>query len=359
MKKAVLFLQIVFVVVFVAGLLTVSAKRPRILVVHSEGAHTERTDNINEGVDRIFRKHANLHVCNVYMDVNRSARKEQLECAAQEVRDVMSFFQPNLVVLVDDIAQRYVGKGMALLQKTPLVFAGVKGDIADYGYERQGAKVTGVLERIPLPEVKRALKYFHRGVPAKKVELYVLGDTSFSSKSDVQFLKKFSWGPYQVKKVYLMRSFAEWQKTIELLNAKKNAIILLLDYSGVQGAKGNVSSSQMMAWLLHKSKLPILGTNSGSVSEGCGLAIGASAVEQGELAALQALQVIRGTHQPKDIPIARNSLFLAYINKKVLDRYKVRLPYVYTSLARLGNHCYNFFPSYGVAGLEATTQGVI
>ena len=230
MKKFIIFLQFSFILLFVASVLYLSVSRPRVLIVHSYSKSYGWTCDVQKGIKRILKKYPQLYVRVLYMDGKKGLDEAHWKRAARSAKEVVRSLKPHVVILVDDIAQKYVGKDLCHNPDISIVFAGVNAAIAEYGYDQPNANVTGILERAPLDQLKQSLQFFQKDIPAEKMEVYLIGDKSDSVLHDVSLWSGFDWSPFKIKGVLLSSTYREWKEAIQTINQKKNAIALVLNY---------------------------------------------------------------------------------------------------------------------------------
>jgi ABC-type uncharacterized transport system substrate-binding protein len=131
------------------------AKRKRVLVLHSYHPEFVWVQDVNKGIvqgllEERFEEGKNLNLEYFYMDTKRkSDEKWKLEVAGQAKARIATL-KPDVVIAVDDNAQKYVVKDLAN-GGPPFVFLGVNANPMDYGYlrslEAPGGQVTGSIER--------------------------------------------------------------------------------------------------------------------------------------------------------------------------------------------------------------------
>jgi len=149
---------------------SVSAPR-RILFVHSYHQGYPWTDGILAG----FVKTLDLHqqhepnfwdadgfvLQTFYMDTKRNTTEESMKASANQARELIESWQPDIVITSDDNAVRYLVVPILEHSSLPFIFCGVNWNASEYNLP--SSRVTGIIEAQPIDQILSTLQPFARG----------------------------------------------------------------------------------------------------------------------------------------------------------------------------------------------------
>lgn len=337
--KANRLLALVFLVAFALLVAWHNNARPRVLVLHSYATDYSWTRDIDLGLKRVFAAHGDWAVRWHYMDLKRHPWPSFREAAGQRARRAIDNWQPDIVIAIDDDAQRYAAKHYVGRTDLRIVFAGINGDVEPYGYGDAG-NVTGILERKPLAAIRDALRQSSLG--ARPLRLRHLGDQSRSVAEDDKLLQAFDWAPYRLLPSRLVGSFPEWQAAVRAAQGEVDALLLSNYRQLARSAddKTLVPPEEVVRWTEANTQLPLIGMNGFYVEDGGMLAIGTSGYEQGEAAARYAERLLTGA-AAADLPVSASRQYVVFMRASAMAAHGLELPDVYEAFARGLNHYFD------------------
>lgn len=319
--------------------------KPRIMIVHSYNSDYSWVKEINVGVDRFYDAHPDVTLRWHYMDLKNHGDENFMRTAATIANTTIDRWQPDVLIIFDDIAQKLVGMRYLDNPAIKIVYGGVNGKSADYRYDKAG-NVTGILERKPLPAAEDTITMLWRasgGDPTKKPRTLLIGDDSFSFTVGLSGYEapEYSWKQIDWKKPITAATFDDWKQ--EVLRAPGSADILLVsDYRQLRVSKEGkdfVKPGEVMKWTEANAKIPVLGMAAAITEDGGAISIATSGYEQGHVAAEMAYAITKG-RAPKDIPVKSTEQYLVGIRQSALERRGIVPPSIYEAFARATN---NFF----------------
>lgn len=339
-------LQLLFVCGLFGCIIYFSVTRPRVLVVQSYDLDYSWTVDVEKAIKRVFKKHTDILVHYTYMNTKKNRAPEQMVKSGMVVDGLVDKVHPNVLVLVDDNAQKFVGMRYRHRKDIAVVFAGVNAAVDAYGYDEKGVNVTGILERIPLEQTKHVLQFFQKNnMPLK---IFILGDISTTVTHDAEKAAAFNWAPHRVVETRLCKTFSEWKKAVHDWSKEENAVILITNYQLLMYDPGQEKEFEkvgdIMAWTSLNSGIPTIGNNGFVVKDGGGFAVATSPYEQGEVAAEKAVSIAKYKKSAKTLPIESTNLFMIYMNGAVLKKHDVHIPHVYKAFAKVTNSYYDRLP---------------
>jgi ABC-type uncharacterized transport system substrate-binding protein len=335
-------LRLILIIVFMAGTLAVTVTynhyKPRVLVLHSYDLGYPWTREATQGVKRVLEQHPDYDIRWFYMDTKRHPWTEYKENSGLSARLAIDRWKPRVIVAIDDDAQEYVTKHYVNHPRIRIVFSGVNGEADDYGFV-SADNVTGIFERKDLRALKEALQVFHwKRTASGPLRLVHIGDNSSSVGHDDHYMREFDWTPLVRLPSRLVGNFDEWKNAV-LLVQEQTDFIVTTNYRKITRSASDrslVPPSEVVAWTLANSRVPVVGTNGFFVEDGGEVAIGTSPFEQGEVAAHMAVKLIQGTSS-KDIPYASTQQFVVYMRSAKLLQRGMHLPPLYEAFARAVN----------------------
>lgn len=194
----------------------------------------------------------------LWMDTKRKNSKEDYAKMTAAITEEAKKFQPDLILLGDDDAARYIGNQF-LDTKTPIVFWGVNNTPLKYGLvasmEKPGHNVTGVFQP---GNKKESLELLVKLVPRAKT-FAVVSDATSAGRNHVkaiEFLAHEGSLPLRLVDTIATNNFEEWKtKILEL--QKKVDTFFVTQYSGLIDEKGAyVSAETGAAWYLTHVTIP-------------------------------------------------------------------------------------------------------
>ena len=332
----------VFIIGALVAFIAVNTSKPRVLILHSYDTEYIWVRDINTALNRtlgnkpyILRWH--------YMDTKRNPDDAFKQRSGVLARRIIDDWRPDILIAVDDDAQRYAAKFYINDPRMKIVFAGINGKIEPYGYDKAN-NVTGILERKQWRGVKNLIMESVRPrVPAERpVKIAYIGDQSGSVKEDTRFLEQFDWKPFILHRSKLVKTFDEWKAEAKRANAEAD-VLLTTNYRRIQVSaddpKKFVAPEEIVKWTEdNTSQIPVIGTNGFYVEDGGMMAIATSPFEQGRVAAEMAIAILEQKADPKSLPVQATQQFIAYMRADRMAQNNFVVPQVYESFSRAMNN---------------------
>jgi ABC-type uncharacterized transport system substrate-binding protein len=258
----------------------------RVLVVHSYHMGYEWTAGVTRGLRRSLPGQS-VQIETVYLDSKRRPEPAEVQAHATAVLESIHQWQPDVVILVDDNAQRYVGQPLLGEGGPPIVFCGVNGEIADYGYKNQ-ATVTGVLER---PHAHEALAFLQLQCPDVE-RVAILTDASPTSRGALKHMQS-QLSPEAIASIATPVTLSEWKEAVAKAQHEADALYVYTHHV-VRGDNGEVVvPREVMRQTVAASDIPVMAAFSFSIDDGALCGVVESSIEQGELAGSMARQILK------------------------------------------------------------------
>jgi ABC-type uncharacterized transport system substrate-binding protein len=315
------------------------AKRKRVLVLHSYHPEFVWVQDVNKGIvqgllEERFEEGKNLNLEYFYMDTKRkSDEKWKLEVAGQAKARIATL-KPDVVIAVDDNAQKYVVKDLAN-GGPPFVFLGVNANPMDYGYlrslEAPGGQVTGSIER---ERFEQSLALLRKLIP-EVTNLAVLCDDGPTGKPIVaRIQQKAPLLGVNIVATKQTGSFHEWQRFVRQVQNQADALLVILYHTLKDDAGKSIHENRVLSWTINNNQLPDLGFWSWAVEGGLLCSEAISGYQQGHYAATVAAYVLMGQSAgefPVDKP-QRGEICINLARAKMLG---IEIPYELARTATL------------------------
>lgn len=319
--------------------------KPRILIVHSYLDDYSWVREINTGIKRFIGDREDVTVRYHYMDLKNHGDEAFKRTSAEITRRTIDRWQPDILILFDDVAQKLVGVNYIDKPGMSIVYGGMNGTEADYGYDK-AANVTGILERKPLKAVEDTVMMMWQasgGDPEQKPSVLLVGDASFSFNAGLTAYEppqytfnQVEWLPPEGADVW-----EDYQKLVQRIHMKAD-ILFVSDWrmiKKVRDGKEFVPPKEVMKWTEENCRIPILSLVSVGTEDGGGLAVAASGYEQGEEAARMAYAIAKGK-PASEIPNKSTEQFLISLRKSAIEKRHLKVPAIYEAFARATDNFY-------------------
>lgn len=339
-KKLKNWLVIVFLLLVVLLLFWFKSSQPRVLVIQSYDTDYMWTRDVDAGLKRVFDGNLHYKVQWHYMNTKRQPDADFKRRAGVLAAREVGRFRPDLIIAVDDDAQKFAVKEYAGDPEVAIVFAGINGSVEPYGY-LGASNVTGIFERKPLHSLRDTLAELRdRDGNTIGRRIVHLGDRSGSVMEDSKEIEAADWSPFRLVGSIHAGTFDEWKRAVARASAEGD-LILVSNYQSVlraEGGKESVPPAEIVAWTEENSRVPVIGLGGFLVEDGGMLAIGASGFEQGDVIARMTNAILDKGMSPGDIPHAMPRQYLVYMRQAAMEKRGLKLPDIYEAFSRASNN---------------------
>ncbi len=279
--------------------------KKKILFVDSYHEGYAWSDGIVKGVKRIVRNKYDLKI--IRMDTKRNTDEEFKVAAAQKAKKVIDDWKPDVVIVADDNASKYLIEPNYKDKELPIVFCGLNWDEKVYGFPCRN--ITGMVEvSLFVPLLKELQK--HAG--GKRIGH--LGPDITTARKEAENIKK----AFKVEMTeYYAKDYDDWKKGFLELQGECDMIIIASD-----GGLYDDHKAESIKFFAAKTKVPT-GSFYDFTAPYALVSYAKLAGEQGEWAAGAAVKILEGT-SPKDIPVVRNKRGKLYVNLPIAKTLGVR-----------------------------------
>ena len=228
-----------------------------------------------------------------FMDTKRNPSQEYIESKAAALLDSIKDANPDLLVVSDDNAVKYLVQPHLQDLDLPVVFCGVNWSANQYGLS--GNNITGILELLPVEEAMATIKSYYPSMQS----LLVLNENTTTSRKTKPILDTLLNGIGIEVTQALVDDFESWKAAFEEGNRSHDII-----YLQTQGAIKGWDHDEALSFIEQHIKVPLVTCEDHMMPYSI---FGMTQVsgEQGTWAAETAKKILQGT-PPSEIPVSRN-----------------------------------------------------
>ncbi|WP_448871463.1 ABC transporter substrate-binding protein [Desulfobulbus propionicus] len=298
------------------------AQSDKILVVHSyhEGQKehvVEMTRGIEEALQGVDCRLRFFH-----MDTKRHTDEQWKRAAGEKAKTILAAYRPEVVIAMDDNAQKYFAKDYAGRQGPPwFVFSGVNKEPQEYGYP--AANVTGVLER---PNVGESIQLLLKVQPQVK-NILIMADKSETTDPLIAYCKTLHL-PVTVVAYEQPLTLAEWTGALDRYRGRIDAVGLYvlrtINRSATDSTK--VPEQELVRLLNERYRLPTVGFFDSAAESGVLCGVSVSMREQGVAAGRIAKEILAGK-RPKDFQMRPTEQGRIQLNLRTAEFLGIQIPY--------------------------------
>ncbi len=157
------------------------------------------------------------------MDTKRHQGDAFAKAAGEKAKAEIEAFKPDVVIVTDDTAVKFLLQPFYKNASVPFVFAGVNWDATKYGLPYRNT--TGMLEVAPVKALVTALRGYAKGDRVG----YMTVDSE-TERIEVPFYEKAIGKPFA--KVHYAKSFAQWKDEFKKMQGEVD-IVMMGNYAGL------------------------------------------------------------------------------------------------------------------------------
>lgn len=295
-------------------------KEKKIVYINSYHQGLYWSDRIEDSIKQtLFKSNLSINLKTFYMDTkNIKSVLEHIEMALK-AKELIDSFKPDVVILSDDNALKYIYEPYYYNSKIPFVFCGINGSSSKYDL---GKNITGMEEVQLVSQLINNLKQFANNETIG----YLKGD-SLSSHEELKFFKEKLGVKIDAR---FVNNVDEW-KTNFIDLQKKVGILLIGNGGAVKNWKDY--EDELKVFVHNNIEIPI-GTWDLDVSNLAVLSLITKPEEQGNWSANVALRILNG-EKVSDISIIHNKETTIIINTTLAKKLNTVFPFDFIDNAEL------------------------
>jgi ABC-type uncharacterized transport system substrate-binding protein len=242
-----------------------------------------------------------------FMDTKRNPSEEFIKGRAAELLDSIRFEKPDLLIVSDDNAVKYLVVPNFRDNPIPIVFCGVNWTAEQY--DLSGCNITGILELLPVDELLQTLKPYYPSMH----NLLVLNENTTTSRKTKPLLDTLLSRMGISVTQELVDDFESWKSVFEDANQTYDII-----YLQTRGAIKGWDHDEALRIIDRHIKVPLV-TCEDFMMPYAVFGLTQVSKEQGIWAAETTKKILKGT-RPSDIPVSRNQMSNVWINSRLAEK---------------------------------------
>jgi len=297
-------------------------EKKKIVYVNSYHRGFPPSDDITSGVYETLPADS-FEIISYFMDSKRNPSQEYIRDRAAELLDSINIENPDLLIISDDNAVKYLVEPNFQESSIPIVFCGVNWTSSQY---ELSDNVTGVLEILPVAELLSTMRIYYPSMQ----KLLVLNENTTTSRKTKPLLDTIGVAAGVSVTQELVNDFENWKAVFKEANDTYDII-----YLQTRGAIKNWDHDDALAHIDQYIKIPLLTCESFMMPYAV-LGVTQFSKEQGVLAAQKAKKILSGC-SPADIPVSRNRESMVWFNTRLAEKIQFQPGEDLLSKARIVN----------------------
>lgn len=281
-------------------------KKHKIVYINSYHQGFPPSDLITHGVMKGLPADS-FEVFSYFMDTKRNPSDAFIRERAEDLLDSIREMNPDILIVSDDNAMKYLVVPNFQDDPLPIVFCGVNWSVDQYNIS--DCNITGVLEILPVAELLQSLKPYY---PEMK-KLLVLNENTTTSRKTKPILDTLLANLGLEVSQELVDDFVSWEWAFREANETYDII-----YLQTRGAITGWDHDECLKHMDQFLSIPVV-TCEEFMMPYAVFGLTQLSEEQGMKAAEKAKAILKGAN-PADIPITRNRLSKAWINSRWAEK---------------------------------------
>ena len=284
----------------------VKYEKKKIVYINSYHRGHPSSDEIMDAILDYFPSDS-FAICSYFMDTKRNPSLEYIQNISTQLYDSIVAINPDILIVSDDNAVKYIVQPHIEVLSIPVVFCGVNGSDREYNLPHN--KVTGMIEVLPVAETLTTLRPYYPSMG----KLLVLNENTTTSRKEKALLDTM-FTRVGVSATYaLVDDFDTWKTTFKKANLLYD-IIYIVTHGAIKGW-----DHEEAVQLIHEHiQVPVI-TCEDFMMPYAVFGLTKVASEQGQWAAKTAKQILGGK-SPVDFPVTRNQLYTTWLNVDLAER---------------------------------------
>lgn len=264
------------------------------------------SDDIMDGILENFPADS-FEIDTYFMDTKRNPSRKFIENRAAELFDKIMEIDPDILLVSDDNAIKYLVKPHLQDLTMPVVFCGVNW--TDVEYDLPPDKVTGMLEILPVADMLLTLRPYYPSMD----KLLFLSENTTTSRKEKQLLDTL-FDRVGVSPTHeLVDDFEQWKVVFKEANQIYDVI-----YLPTQGAIKGWNQDEAVSFISQNIQQMVVTTEDFMMPYAV-FGITKVAKEQGIWVAVTAKKILKGS-RPIDFPVTRNRQSTVWLNANFAEK---------------------------------------
>ena len=242
-----------------------------------------------------------------YMDTKRNPDPTFIENRASQLLDSIRHIEPDLLVVSDDNAVKYIVDPHIQALSMPIIFCGVNW--TDSEYHLPPNKVTGILEILPLAEMLRTMRSYDPTIR----EVLVLSENTTTSRKEEQLLDTLYENAGVRATHQLVDDFEQWKAAFVEANQTYD-IVYIPTHAAIKGW----DHEEAIEVVSKHIQVPVVSCEDFMMPYAV-FGLTKIAEEHGMWAAATAKKILQGS-SPAEFPVSRNRQSNAWLNPRLAEK---------------------------------------
>ena len=301
-------LSFFIILVIVIFHMCVPQERPKKVVTYINSFHRGHpsSDDIMDGILENFPSDS-FEIDTYFMDTKRNPSNEHIEQRASQLFDTIMNINPDILLISDDNAVKYIVQPHLEELTMPVLFCGVNWTDAEYNLPP--TKVTGMLEILPVADMIITMKSYYPDMD----KLLFLSENTTTSRKEKQLLDTLFNRVGVAVTHELVDNFDQWKVIFEEANQLYD-IIYLPTHGAIKGWDHN----KAIRFINQHIQVPVVTTEDFMMPYAV-FGLTKVAKEQGIWVAVTAKKILNGS-DPGDFPVTRNQQSSYWINSNLAEK---------------------------------------
>ncbi len=257
-----------------------------------------------------------------YMDTKRNPTEEFIIEKASQLLDSIQKINPDVLVVSDDNAVKYIVEPNLQSLEMSVIFCGVNW--TDQEYELPKDQVTGIIEILPVFEALQTIKYFDPSMD----KVVVLSENTTTSRKEEQILDTLFQRAGFTPEFRLVNDFERWKESF-LIFSETTDLIYIPTHAAIRGW----DDKEAKAFVEENINIPII-TCEDFMMPFAVLGVTKIAKEHGEWAAATTKKILAGM-SVSEIPVTRNKQSVLWFNQGLADQISLETDKKFLNRARV------------------------
>lgn len=321
-KKNILIITFILIII---GFITFyhskkEVKEYKVLYIASYHSTFSWVKEIERGVKKsFFDKKIKMEYDSFYMNTKIDSKPEQIKSKANEAKEIITKFNPDIIIVSDENALNSVALPLRN-SKYNFIFCGINGEPEQYNLP--ASNITGVLERHHFIDAIKILKL----IKPKVKNIAVLSENSESSQLIISQLKKDTKNMHvNFVGIHQTNSYEKWKELVLNYQKKADALMIILYFTLKDKYGEPVDGREVIEWTTENSDLPEVSTFTFLPEDGGLLSVSVNGFSQGYMAADMAIKVLKG-EKLSNLNIKSTKDGIIYINAQRAQSLKLKIP---------------------------------
>jgi ABC-type uncharacterized transport system substrate-binding protein len=281
-------------------------EKKKVVYVNSYHRGFPPSDQVTSGVVEMLPSDS-FEVVSYFMDTKRNPSEEYIINRVAGLLDSIKLEEPDILIVSDDNAMKYLVVPNFQDDPLPIVFCGVNWTVSQY--DISGCNITGILEILPVADLLQTLKPYY---PEMK-KLLVLNENTTTSRKTEPLLDTLLGNIGMEVTQELVDDFESWKSVFSEANNKYD-IIYLQTRGAIRGWDHDVAIRHIDQFM----KIPLV-TCEEFMMPYAVFGLTQLSKEQGMVAAEKAKAILKGT-SPSDLSITKNKMSKVWINPRLAEK---------------------------------------